>query len=45
VTCFKEVETLTDTSYNKRIIAVLIEGGTEVLKSMMNERLDCHWAL
>jgi hypothetical protein len=45
VTCFNEVETLTDPSNNERIIAVLIEGGTEVLKSVINGRPNCRWAL
>jgi hypothetical protein len=45
VMTFNEVETRIDPSNNERIIEVLIEGETEVLKSVINGRLNYRWAL
>jgi hypothetical protein len=42
---FNRVETQTDLSNNETIIEVLIEGETEVLKSVINGRLSYRWAL
>jgi hypothetical protein len=38
---FNEVETQAYPSNNERIIEVLIEGETEVLKCVINGRLNC----